>query len=634
MTEKRKKILRAFILLLALVNLLVVDIKEVCSVQNKTVEEYSTAGAGLHTKKIKKGEIDTRINPVSKQIKSIDLKGEFLPKEKDALTYEIADEQGQILGEAKTIKVLDKYQAKEQKLSLDTSEISFEPGKEYELKIDFSLSKKAKLSVDDMGIVNTQVYVAEYHRTLYVLLLVINLLAVGFVFAVYKRGFQDRVFLAMMLAVGFLAVIMTVPFARDDEFRHYARAYDLATGEKYHFYGDVAEPVYGVVTKDESGNAAYVKIPKDVDALREIGYDNLMGEGGYWSEINVDVCVAKLQALLKQAPTDEMVLVSATGTYSRPLCAYWPQVLMILLGNVIGVRGVYLYYMAKAGQMIAVALTFWLAWKLAPRYKVLWSLMGFLPVAMLLYASCSSDGLMIAGVCLAAAMVLRAKEKRISLRTPQGAIYWILFFLLEYGIYKVKQPYALIALGMLLLLIDKKPSKKAWCVIAAVAVIGLMVGVLRTDLILAVIYKLVPKEHFEFWMANFVWVTKMMLHKGWDLLHQTRLALQGNSLISYGCFGVLAVVFCRRNWRWWEKLYSLFLFLCMLEVVVLFGYTLAPPDYGSILGVSFRYVLPSIPLFLFALPLGNEKTEKVVEAVYPVLLISIVFASAFTFGLF
>lgn len=286
MTEKRKKILRAFILLLALVNLLVVDIKEVCSVQNKTVEEYSTAGAGLHTKKIKKGEIDTRINPVSKQIKSIDLKGEFLPKEKDALTYEIADEQGQILGEAKTIKVLDKYQAKEQKLSLDTSEISFEPGKEYELKIDFSLSKKAKLSVDDMGIVNTQVYVAEYHRTLYVLLLVINLLAVGFVFAVYKRGFQDRVFLAMMLAVGFLAVIMTVPFARDDEFRHYARAYDLATGEKYHFYGDVAEPVYGVVTKDESGNAAYVKIPKDVDALREIGYDNLMGEGGYWSEIN------------------------------------------------------------------------------------------------------------------------------------------------------------------------------------------------------------------------------------------------------------------------------------------------------------------------------------------------------------
>ena len=630
-----KKIITYLVVVVALVHLLIVDIRVVSTIRQKNVEEYTAVDAGAFTKKLKRGTVDTRFVPVSSQIHAIALKGNFPGKEKDTIGYRIVDPQGEEVYHQEGVLVSKIYDAQNRRLPLDVSGVNFQTGETYQLQVSFDLKGKAKLAMDKNGLVLVQAYPVTYQGWLYGIIVAVHLCVAFFMFAIYKWGFHHRVFLGLLLSVGILAVILSTPFSRDDEFRHFVRVYDLATGQKYHHYGDMPEKVYGVVTQDEQGAAAYVEIPAEVDAMRQLDYDNQYGYGGYLSERNGKLCFPKLWGMLQQAPQEGRAWVSAAGTYGRPLCAYWPQVVMVWLGNLLGVRGIFLYHMAKTGQMLVAALAYWLSWRLAPNYKYIISVIALMPVSVCLAASCSCDGLMIAEVVLGIAMILHAGDKKVSLRKPGGILYWIFFGVLVYWIFRIKIPYAIICLGFLPMLIEKKPSKKVMGLIAvlAVALVGVMV-VKREAILYQGIGIVMPIEHWNYWMENFRWVTYMILRKGKNLMRETMDALRGNGLIPYSGLMLLAAVLTKKTYGIIKKLYSLFLFFLMLLVVVLFGYSLTPPDYGDIVGVTYRYVLPFVPLFLLALPAGNETTEKVLDTCYPILMISVVFASVFTFGMF
>ena len=631
--EKKRRIIKLVALVVAILNLLIIDATILDNLQQKSKGEYYSVGREYHQEELEKGTVDTRFEPVSEKVKQVRLSGNFSVNKKDNISYEILDKQEKVLYSSGEIELELVCDEEGQSILLSTEEVTFKPGQEYCIRVNFDLVEKANLSMDNKGIINTQTYQVSNQNVFYVIMAGIHIMTGIFLYIIYKEGYTDRVFLALLLVIGLLAVVMTIPFSRDDEFRHFVRAYDLATGEKNHFYGQVSENVCGVVMPDDNGNAAYVKIPAEVDALREVDYANHLGEGGYNAEINRMLCVPKLYSMLKKAPSNEMVWASATVTFDRTLSAYWPQVMMIALGNLLGVRAIYLYYLAKSGQMLITALMFWLSWKLAPKYRALWSICAFFPSTILFCASCSSDGLMIAEITLVLALVLRTKEKGISVSIPAGVLSAIGFVILEYNIYKMKLPYALIGLGALLLLLRRKPTKKEWGVVGCVLLAGILLVFWKKELFLSLAYKWVPQPYLEFWMNNFVWVSNTMFHTGLNLLRQTWEVSRGLSFVHYGVLGILVALFSKINLKWLGKIYSMFLFLVMLGVVVLVGYTWSAPASGVIWGVTYRYVLPSLPLFLLALPVGSEKTEEVLQLVYPSLMVSVAFALTFSFGL-
>ena len=69
-----------------------------------------------------------------------------------------------------------------------------------------------------------------------------------------------------------------------------------------------------------------------------------------------------------------------------------------------------------------------------------------------------------------------------------------------------------------------------------------------------------------------------------------------------------------------EKAYALLVFCGVWFLIIVVGYTWTPPDYGSIWGISSRYMIPILPLLSVILCSGSEKTDKVINGAAPILV--------------
>lgn len=632
--DKRKKMVSFLVLVLSVFNLLIADVTTVKKIAEKTTETYSVLGENLSAKKIKHTTLDTAFVPVQKELTKIGLCGTFHLSPQDTLSYSVENEEGKEVFSKTKVLAEKVFDTQDERIEIKLSDVTFEAGETYYLKVTFDLAEKAELSMDKNGIVNVQEYPVSHKGFLYAALVGVNLLAVLFLFLILKYGFSDRIFWGLTLTMGLLASVVSIPFARDDEFRHFIRVYDLATQGENYYYGAAPAEIYGVREAGENQEAPYVKVPAELDEMRRLAHENNIGSNGYHAETNDSLCIPKLFCMLKNSPKEGEVWVSAAGVWGRPLIAYLPQVVMVWLGNLFGARMFLLYLLAKAGQVLAVSFLYYVAWRLIPKYKYLIAAVALVPHSVVLYASCNSDGLMIAAVMLGIAMVLYAKEKAISLKTPKEILYWGMFLFLQSAVFLTKMPYVLIGVGLLPILFFRKWKKKEWILFGLLCMLAVVILWVKRDLVFSLEQALLQHQHFLFWKEHIVEVTNRLLHKGWSLLRETNTILRENSVVSYVGVCVVAALLTEKSTKWKEKIYILFLFLVMLGVIVVYGYILSPKDSEIIFGVSYRYLLPMLPLFLFALPVGNEKTKNAVALIFPLCLTSMVFAAMFTFGLF
>lgn len=632
--NNRKRILMVIVLVVAICVMGVNDYYIIRRIQDKTTEEYVSYGYGSTQISVNSGTLEITFRPVAPKIQTLSLCGTVGLGKEDTIQYEILNENQESLFQSEKMNLDDVYRAENERLLLDCNNITFQEGKEYKLRVISDTTEPMILWKDQDGMVCAQEYVVGYQNFLYGLLLAINLLAIGFVLAFLRWKWNDKLFLTMSLSVGVLAVVLTVPFARDDEFRHFLRAYDLATDGEYFRYGKPYGEVQGVIALDDNGEGAFIRLPKELDDLRRLDYCDDMRAGGYLSEINLGLCLPKLLSILKQPEVEGTVWVSEAATYGRTIYGYWPQVLMIKLGRALGVRSLFLYYLACLGQVIAVSIIFWISMRLTDTKKNMIWFASFIPVSIVLFSSANSDGLMIAEVVLCLSIILHVREQG-GLQMNRSNIFPLAMYLFTvYNIYTNKFPYALLCLGFLPLLIKHKPNKKVMGLFSGIVAIGVVLLIWKRDLLSNVLHNFISQSHLEYWESHFVVISSLMLQKGKELLSQTWHALDGGTWLGYHTLALVVLLLSKRCLGWVQKCYQCMLFFGMLGIIVLFGYTLTPPDYGEIWGVTYRYILPFLPLTALILPVGTEKTENMIREYYPVLFVAVVFAFTTGFGIF
>lgn len=427
------------------------DAKQIRYINSKGMELYCAQTGNSSFQELQNGGLESEFRAVSRHIASLRVWCEMAEGISGSISYRISDSQGSPFlfeNKAEISQIINQ----DHDLQLEVTDVEFDPGERYYLSLEFDLDAPIRIQTDMDGAMLGQYYPVEYQAVLYVGLASINLLIVVFFMAIWKWGLNDKIFLALSIVVGVLAVLTTPPFSRDDEFRHFVRAYDWSYGGNKWYYDVPKENTIGNVFTNEEGKAQLIELPKEISELRLVGYDGNYTLISYHAEMNNSLCVPKLNSIFCQEEEGGVAEVAETATAWKGLESYWPQTIMILLGRFLNIRSGLWYYLAGIGQVLTTSVMLWFALRLTGKHKNLVWVFSFIPVITLLRGSCNPDGLMIAEVFLCLAIILRLREYSVNLLGKKGLILLAVYLTFTYQIYKMKLPYALLCIGYLLLL--------------------------------------------------------------------------------------------------------------------------------------------------------------------------------------
>ncbi|MCD8045499.1 MAG: DUF2142 domain-containing protein [Clostridiales bacterium] len=622
------------------VSIIAMDLTTIHHIGAKETEGYWVQTGDTYLLETGEEEIQTSFTAASTHISGLSFWCEDLDTAADGtITYSLYAADGTAVLENRQTVLSDAADETEQRIAVDLSTAEFELGADYILTVSVETDEAITLYMDDNGIMHTQYYRVEYKGLLYGMLAVINIF-VGVVFLLWWTwGWSSRLFVVLPVGVSVMALVLTAPFSREDEARHFARAYDLSLGGSEGYTAVPSEDSVGLVMLNDEGTAHLIQIPEELAQMFLVDYTGNYVQRSYYTEVNTGLCWAKLQSIFAQPEQEGLQEVSEEATYGRGLGSYWPQVIFICLARAMGMRSGLWYYMAGLGQIVFSTLFLWIAIKLMRhRQHMVW-LCSFIMPVLQLRGSCNPDGIMMAEIILCIAVIFHLRESEREIPAWQNLAFLAIYFVLLYEIYKMKAPYALFCLGFVLLLKKRNFNFLPWkfisrhkrevavglsAVIIAAAVYVL--GVRHGDLILAAVHSYLPQAHIDYILENTVVFAKMYLWKFWLLLLETKQSLHGSYYFSYGyiCFFVMLFMKKRLSIPW--KIWQAFLFLLVVGLIVLAGYTLTPPDYGQIWGITFRYILPAMPAAALVLPFGTERTEYCVERIYPPVFLASVMA--------
>ncbi|WP_296944579.1 DUF2142 domain-containing protein [uncultured Massilia sp.] len=201
-------------------------------------------------------------------------------------------------------------------------------------------------------------------------------------------------FLPSWLCLGLLTVLslifITPPFQAPDEAQHFFRAYQISEGK---MLGDVAHGTSGG------------SLPSSLSRLVE----HFLGTTAIHADVRpvgprpLGATFAQLRMPLE--PERREYTVFSGAAYYAPL-AYLPQAGAIGVGRLLGAGPLALLYMARlANGLAALALIAW-GLRLLPVGRELAAFAALLPMAVFLYASVSTDAIVISSAFLFTALVL------------------------------------------------------------------------------------------------------------------------------------------------------------------------------------------------------------------------------------
>ena len=508
---------------------------------------------------------------------------------------------------------------------IDVSELRLERGKNYRLTINLGQAYAALITYENLKITVAQVF--EYNYAWLYTFVVVSLMIAAFVwlYYVYKHGYSEKLYIITSLVLGVMVVFLMPPANRDDEYRHFLRAYMDAKG---------LEAEYRLPTGQESGLISenpygefMMDVSYEVNALRLLSYRENYNGFEYRSEINPYLCLDKLTTLLSEEPKEYQYGVSMAAVAYKNSSSYWPQVFAMMVGNLFGARDMVLYYMARLGQLLVCIAMEVMAMKLAPSLKEIIWLLTFIPNAFILKASCNPDGLMTAEILLLAALVVWMREEKIDLVSKKGVIETILYIALSYNIFMMKFPYIIISICLILYLKEdnvrkairwiennKTLAKKLAIGIGAVSVVGIIV--LRNTL-LGFVYSFLPQTHIAYILTHPGEILVLFAKKWIFMCFNLLSGMNGEFIVPYVVFVLAIIIMLKKRLPMNKRVAFAGLFGVLILVIVLAGYSMSAPDNGAIEEIGYRYLLPFLVVGAIALPSGNDKTEAIAKQLMP-----------------
>ena len=198
---------------------------------------------------------------------------------------------------------------------------------------------------------------------------------------------------------------------------------------------------------------------------------------------------------------------------------------------------------------------------------------------------------------------------------------------LTYNIFLIKLPYVLVSVGCLIYL-GRDNIRKAWNWIKnhKKASIGIGVGVVTIgiagiivlkDTLLQLLYFFLPINYIDYIARHPIEIAKLFAGKWIEMFINLYSGMKGENLLPYPILVVAILMMLKKQQPVIKRVWFAFLFGLMVMVIILVGYTLTPPDYGTIWGIGYRYLLPFMVVGTLCLPAGNEKTEKIAVQIMP-----------------
>lgn len=560
---------------------------------------------------------------VGKKMDSIQVEVVLTETSAGNIKYQIIDEDGFAVKEE--VADLCELCKDGSGLHIDVKDIGLKQGEYYTVQIDFSECKDVQVVLGSGKLSIRQFFAPQYTEIAIAAIIAFIVISVVWLFYVDKKGYDAKVFLITSIVVGVIVALVMVPCSRDDEYRHFIRVYTGAVDAHVELrqYQGIE---HGVMT----GGQEYVAtVPYQINELRLMDYEANYNGSGYFQEVNTRLCLDKFIATLKAEPNEDVYYVSSAATALKGDIYYWPQIMAVKLAAMFGVTDLLLYYVARIGQVLVCALMEAIAIKIAPRLKEIIWLMAFVPNILLLKASCNCDGLMISEIVLLIAIAVWFKESKTDLLSKKGLLGLLAYAILTYSIMVMKIPYILVCIGMLFYLGKDNFAKLSDIVrqhkkiVIPVIVIGIIVGtlifiIMDKTIIMNLIYSFLPEWHFSYMLENPRYIISLFINKWFAMIPELYLGMKGVSVISYPIVVVLLMAMLRRTQPLWKRFIYAALFGLMIMVIVLVGYTLTPPDYGTIWGIGYRYLLPFVVIGALCLPSGNEKTEAVAQKLIPI----------------
>lgn len=586
-------------------------------------QHYSLAYSDASFASVSNEEFSDDFTCVGKKMLTLELDCDQLsPDINGEIEYEITDSQG------KRLYICEEQLAnsvKNERLILDVSKVKLIQGENYVLKLRFANCEGIAVKMARDNLLLIQGFEASYIWVYILILVFSNIFLFAFLYKT-RNGVTNRSYLILSICIGIMFVFVMPPANRDDEWRHFVRAYTLAQGE----FTIERKTLEG----DEVGNIAFddgkgyiVSIPKELNELRLVDYSYNYNEGIYADELNGSLCLDKLVSIYKSDMQGD-INVSAAGVATRGMLYYWPQTLFIWLGMLIDASPMFFYYLARIGQLAVCTIFGWLSVHLTPKNKYIIWMVSFVPQIALLKSSCNPDAMLIAEIMLLMAIFLKIRDDKIDLFSRVGIRYIAVIFLLSINIILLKLP-CFILCAILIVALNRENLQKIYpllqqrkyrvgCGILVVCV-SFSVLIFRNKF-LELLYKFIPSEHLEYILAHPKEVFWMFFNKFCEQLVELVNAINGGGLLPYGVIAAISLILLKNSFSLSKKILFTLAILIYMGMIILFGYVISPPGGGQILGISFRYMLPLVPVLAIVLPSGNTKTNKVVEKSCPVFI--------------
>lgn len=626
MQKKIMLLMKYVILGVAVLSVLVTGtrlIKRACKTEIKTyhvVEQYT--GNVVTTESYTKEFLC-----VGKTMECLQVEADTGRGESGFVFYEILDENGEVLlSNQEQVQALERNDT--QGFFIDVENIGMKQGEFYTLHMDFSKASDVCLTLGNGNLSIRQYYMSSYQVYYIVLLVVLFGIALFWLWFSYKKAFDTKLFVFTALFIGLCAAVIMPPANRDDEYRHFIRSYEGAMKDVEMFHASLDGSENGLIGMAVGVDEVMAEVPYQINELRLMDTEYNYNGYGYVQEVNNVLCIDKLIATSKVKNHEERYRVSLAVTGYRSDLYYWPQILAMKIFLFLGSDCVWLYYIARIGQVVACVLFEAFAMKIAPKIKEMIWLIALIPNTILLQASCNSDGLLIAEIILLVAVVVWMKENKIDIISKKGALGWLAFFTLSYSIVKMKIPYALVCIGTLLYLTKDNFKKelsfvkrhKKFVVPGVCVMLMLVLGwLIATNgaFIWNFIYRVVPKAHVDYIFDNPKYILILFSNKWLQMTGELYGAMKGSNHFPYPLMIVAILLFMKKAQPLWKRFGIAVLFGLMIMVIVLVGYTMTPPYYGSVWGITYRYLLPFVSFGALCLPSGNEKTEKIAVQFVP-----------------
>lgn len=580
-----------------------------------------------------------------KEYKEIQLENDLqysffiVPKANKMLTYSILKANTDGIGDIQaTIKddsgnvlytnIVKSLQG-EESVDIDVSSCNLLYGEKYELILQPITTSNIILNADlNNELHTTTVYTFNHNIRFKNCMIAIFLLFIILIILVRVIKDIHKQFFVTSMLIGLIAIFIIPPCVAPDEFRHFARAYNIADG-------NVICDTYK--TKEEFYNQTLqvCDIPNELFQLKLISESN--GET-FDREWNTLIFFDRWADVIKSTISKENVEIPIHGTATISPIVYFPQVIFIYFAKILGGLSGGIYYFAKFGNLLIATILGTIAIYIVPKFKkgifVLW----FIPSIVFLRSSCSTDGILFALIILLLSIFIKMKNDN---EGKERIKYYICILLIELFIAQIKLPYTLSV--FFFLLVNNKPEKKENVkklkyIIVPFGIFVISIAgysmVQHFFISNGVSSTAATNNYILYFFQHPIKIVNMiiqsLLNDTWSYL-QNAIVIQeySNLQIIYVIIIIFTVLRVSNSVKLNDIERKLLIggsILAWTAILVVFYFLGSSPSLGYIWGVQERYLLPIIPFTLLGVSKenGNVKLEGKFQNIQMIVIMTVI----------